>query len=79
MVPKSLEGPKLLPQNSHYDYLFSNPDSTLQEASYGIVDIQEYYDLNIVDLINGTIKDEDSGKAIRIRLAGMMCPLIIGV
>ena len=71
--------PKLLPPNSHYDYLFSNPDSTLQEASYGIVDIQEYYDLNIVDLINGTIKDEDSGKAIRIRLAGMMCPLIIGV
>ena len=29
--------------------------------TFGIVDVQEFYDLNIDDLINGTIKDANSG------------------
>ena len=53
--------PKLLPNTSLYNQLFLNTSSTLQEAAFGIVDVQEFYDLNIDDLINGTIKDEYSG------------------
>ena len=49
---------KLLPESSLYHQLFSNPNSTLQEATYGIVDIQEFYDLNIYDIINGTLQGD---------------------
>ena len=53
--------PKLLPNNSLYNQLFLNTTSTLQEAAFGIVDVQEFYDLNIDDIINGTLKDANSG------------------
>ena len=53
--------PKLLPQNSIYNELFSNSNLILQESAFGIVDVQEFYNLNIYDVINGTLKNEDSG------------------
>ena len=53
--------PKLLPNNSLYIQLFSNTTLTLQEAAFGIVDVQEFYDLNIYDIINGRLKDTNSG------------------
>ena len=53
--------PKLLPNNSLYNQLFLNTNSTLKEAAFGIVDVQEFYDLNIDDIINGTLKDANSG------------------
>ena len=62
MLKRNVEWlPKLLPNNSFYNQLFLNTRSTLQEATFGIVDVQEFYDLNIDDLINGTIKDANSG------------------
>ena len=53
--------PKLLPNNSLYNQLFFNTTLTLQEAAFGIVDVQEFYDLDINDIINGTLKDTNSG------------------
>ena len=32
--------PKLLPEKSLYNELFSNPDLAVQEAAFGIVDVQ---------------------------------------
>ena len=53
--------PKLFPTNSIYNRQFSNPDSIIQEAAFGIVDVQEFYDLHTDDIINGILKDENSG------------------
>ena len=53
--------PKLFPTNSIYNRQFSNPDSIIQEAAFGIVDVQEFYDLHTDDIINGILKDETSG------------------
>ena len=33
----------------------------MTQASYGIVDVQEFYDLNTDDLAKGLVKDPDSG------------------
>ena len=59
MLRRSAEWlPKLLsPDSSNYALLFSNQgDKVFQEAAYGLVDIQELYDLDISEMINGTLK-----------------------
>ena len=59
MLRRSAEWlPKLLsPDSSNYALLFSNQgDKVFQEAAYGLVDIQELYDLDIYEMINGTLK-----------------------
>ena len=59
MLRRSAEWlPKLLsPDSSNYALLFSNQgEKVFQEAAYGLVDIQELYDLDIYEMINGTLK-----------------------
>ena len=61
MLKRNVEWlPKLLPPDSIYNRIFLK-DSTFQEAAYSIVDLQEFYDLNPEDIINGTFKDLNSG------------------
>ena len=53
--------PKFFPNDSILPILFKNKTSTVLQASYGIIDVQEFYDLNTDDLAQGLIKDPGSG------------------
>ena len=59
--------PKISPDSNILKIFFKNKTSTLETASFGIVDVQEFYQLKTDDLAKGLIKDPDSGKEYMAR------------
>ena len=51
--------PKIFKNNTFYNKLFSNASRTIQQAAFGIVDIQEFYNMNTTDITNGILKVND--------------------
>ena len=48
--------PRMFPNASFYTYWFPNITQVMQQAAFGIVDIQEFYNLNTTDITNGVLK-----------------------
>ena len=57
--------PKLFPDEGPIQYMFEDSDKKIGQAAYGIVDLQEFHDLKMMDIIQGVLHDPPSGRIFK--------------